>query len=162
MRDETIAARRANAIIALENVRVARPCKADWNRMDGDERVRFCQSCAKNVYNLSAMSKAEGQMLIERNEGHLCVRYFQRADGTILTSDCPVAVRTARRPFKWVILGFIGFALSWGMAQGSGDVAGRSSSDPSTYPEVVDKLYDVPVVGIVVRLVYGSRMQGGI
>ncbi len=78
--------------IALESVSVATPCHADWNAMHGDDRSRFCPSCAKNVYNLSAMTKNEAEGLLQEKEGRLCVRFFLREDGTMLTQDCPVGV----------------------------------------------------------------------
>ncbi len=59
--------------------------------MDGDERVRFCRECNRNVYNLSAMTDAEARRVVAEREGRLCVRFYQRRDGTVLTSDCPVA-----------------------------------------------------------------------
>ncbi len=55
-------------------LRVASPCPADWNAMQGDDRVRFCGQCVKNVYNLSAMTHAEAEDLIREKEGKLCVR----------------------------------------------------------------------------------------
>lgn len=86
------------ALPLLDQVRVASPCKASWDEMVGDERVRFCLACEKNVYNLSAMSRDEAEQLLqERLGGQVCVRFYQRADGTILTEDCPVGVRTKRR-----------------------------------------------------------------
>ena len=66
----------------LQNVKVASPCRALWMEMievDGD-RVRFCDSCRMNVYNLSAMGQAEAEGLLRRHEGRLCVRYFQRRE----------------------------------------------------------------------------------
>ncbi|MBX3200835.1 MAG: hypothetical protein KF894_22040 [Labilithrix sp.] len=82
----------------LDQVRVASPCTASWDEMLGDERVRFCLSCAKNVYNLSAMPREDAERLLqERAGGELCVRFYQRADGTILTEDCPVGVKKKRR-----------------------------------------------------------------
>ena len=57
--------------------------------MQGDERVRFCEQCALHVYNLSAMTASEAENLVLEKEGHLCVRFFQRNDGTVLTQDCP-------------------------------------------------------------------------
>jgi hypothetical protein len=57
--------------------------------VDGD-RVHFCAGCKKNVYNLSAMTQAEAEGLLRKHEGHLCVRYYQRSDGTVLTQNCPV------------------------------------------------------------------------
>ena len=81
----------------LDQVRVASPCKADWNEMLGDERVRFCLSCEKDVYNLSSMAKDDAEALLrERLGDDLCVRFYQRADGTILTQDCPVGVKKKR------------------------------------------------------------------
>ena len=74
----------------LNNLRVASPCSADWDAMRGDERKRFCGQCKLNVYNLSGMTRYDAEHLLRLSEGRLCVRYFQRRDGTILTQDCPV------------------------------------------------------------------------
>ncbi len=75
----------------LENIKIASPCAADWNEMIGDERTRFCGACKLNVYNLSGMSRREAENLILQSEGNrLCVRFYRRADGTVLTNDCPV------------------------------------------------------------------------
>ncbi len=82
----------------LDQVKVASPCNASWDDMVGDTRVRFCLSCEKNVFNLSAMPRAEAEALLqERSNGELCVRYYQRADGTMMTADCPVGVKRKRR-----------------------------------------------------------------
>lgn len=82
--------------LVLEDIRIATPCSADWDEMSGDARVRFCGKCEKNVYNLSAMTREEGEALVKEKEGRLCVRLYQRKDGTVITSDCPVGVRRAR------------------------------------------------------------------
>lgn len=74
----------------FNNLKIASPCSADWNRMDGDDRKRFCGDCKLNVYNLSGMTRYDAEHLLRMSEGRLCVRYFQRPDGTILTQDCPV------------------------------------------------------------------------
>src|SRR3712207_9211258 len=81
----------------LARVRVAAPCPADWESMVGDERVRFCGRCSLNVYNLSGMTRREAEALITRREGRLCVRFYRRADGTIITDNCPVGLRRLRR-----------------------------------------------------------------
>ncbi|HXU69497.1 MAG TPA: hypothetical protein VN947_09210 [Polyangia bacterium] len=82
--------------VVLEQIRVATPCSADWDDMVGDERVRFCGKCEKNVYNLSAMTRDAGEALVREKEGRLCVRLYQRLDGTVITADCPVGVKRAR------------------------------------------------------------------
>jgi len=81
----------------LDHLRIAAPCKADWDEMTGDDRVRFCGQCEKNVYNLSAMPREEAEAFLVEREGAVCVRLYKRADGTVLTADCPVGVRTRRR-----------------------------------------------------------------
>jgi hypothetical protein len=81
----------------LDNIRVATPCKADWNDMVGDERVRHCMKCDKDVFNLSQMTRDDAESLLREKQGNLCARYFQRADGTILTSDCVVGKQQRRR-----------------------------------------------------------------
>lgn len=74
----------------LENVKIASPCSADWNEMYGNEQKRFCGDCKLNVYNLSGMSRTEAEALIMSAEGRLCVRFYRRADGSVMTNDCPV------------------------------------------------------------------------
>ena len=75
----------------LDTLRVAQPCPADWHAMTGDGRVRFCDDCGLNVYNLSALSTADALELVQETEGRRCVRFYRRADGTVLTQDCPGA-----------------------------------------------------------------------
>ena len=82
---------------SLENVQIATPCPADWNAMQGDERSRFCGQCQLNVYNLSGMTRQEAEDLLRTTEGGMCIRMFKRADGTILTKDCPVGLNILHR-----------------------------------------------------------------
>ena len=81
----------------LRAVSIAAPCSANWDEMFGNERVRFCAQCDLNVYNLSAMSRQEAESLITSTEGRLCVRFFRRKDGSILTDNCPVGLRALKR-----------------------------------------------------------------
>jgi hypothetical protein len=64
--------------------------------MIGSEQMRFCGQCNLNVYNLSGMTRDEAESLIARNEGRLCVRFYRRTDGSIITRDCPVGLRAIR------------------------------------------------------------------
>jgi len=81
----------------LDDVRIAAPCRASWDQMVGDEHVRFCGQCEKNVYNLSSLPREEAEALLVAKEGKMCVRLYRRADGTVLTDDCPVGVKKRRR-----------------------------------------------------------------
>jgi len=74
----------------LNSIKIASPCQADWNEMYGDNRKRFCGDCKLNVYNLSGMTKDEAEALIMNAEGRLCVRFYKRADGSVISQDCPV------------------------------------------------------------------------
>ena len=73
---------------ALDGLRIASPCPMKFSDMQGDERKRFCAQCRQNVYNLSAMSEAEAVRLVTLSEQRICVTFFKRADGTVITSDC--------------------------------------------------------------------------
>lgn len=104
----------------LDRVRVAAPCSADWAEMRGDERVRFCERCSLNVYNLSAMTRREAERVVVRSEGRLCVRFYRRADGTTLTRNCPVGLRAlkrrASRVTSAVAAATFSFLTGWGLA----------------------------------------------
>jgi hypothetical protein len=81
----------------LDALKIPTPCPASWDRMTGDDRVRFCRECRLNVYTLSSMTRAEAEELLREKEGRVCVRYYERADGTVLTQPCPGALAAARR-----------------------------------------------------------------
>ena len=97
----------------LDHVAVAAPCNVGWDNMVGNERVRFCGQCSLNVYNLSAMPKREAEQLVSQTEGRLCVRYYRRADGTILTKNCPIGLRALKRRLSRVASASISAALSF-------------------------------------------------
>jgi len=108
------------ALPLLDDVRVASPCKASWDDMTGDLRVRFCGQCDKNVYNLSAMTREEGERLLREKEGNACVRFFRREDGTVMTTDCPVGarrVRVRRLAMATVGGGMVAAAAAFGVAR---------------------------------------------
>jgi hypothetical protein len=78
----------------VPELRVASPCTADWERMAGDDRVRHCAECNLDVYNFSALTSSEIAQLLTTSKGQrLCGRLYRRADGTLLTRDCPVGLR---------------------------------------------------------------------
>jgi hypothetical protein len=141
----------------LENVRVAAPCPADWGKMVGDERVRFCGQCELNVYNLSGMTRREAEALVAGTEGRLCVRFYRRADGTILTRNCPVGLRAVRRKVSRVAgavlsaaLGFFaGLGLDFGFRPGpveSGHTVGVLVASPEKRQAVPDAR---PLMGVM-------------
>ncbi len=80
-------------IQSLNDLQIANPCPADWNEMTGDEQVRHCKLCEKNVYNLSNMPEQDALNIIQEQEGNLCGRLYLRKDGTVIVNDCPVGFR---------------------------------------------------------------------
>lgn len=113
----------------LSHVRIAAPCRAEWERMRGNERVRFCGECSMNVYNLSNMSRKDAEALIVSAEGRLCVRYYSRADGTILTKNCPVGLQAIKRRMSGISRAVISSVISFfaGMAVLAGLETAQSS-----------------------------------
>lgn len=97
----------------LKHVRIASPCNADWDQMIGNERARFCGQCSLNVYNLSSLGRREAEQLISQNEGRLCIRYYRRTDGSIITRNCPVGLRALKRRLKLVARAIASAVLSF-------------------------------------------------
>ncbi|MFO0726226.1 MAG: hypothetical protein U1E65_20750 [Myxococcota bacterium] len=120
----------------LDNIQIARPCEARWEEMSGDARVRHCQLCKLNVYNLSAMTRPEAMELLERTEGRVCVRVYQRADGTVITADCLSHIAAAKRQ------GASSFAIALALAgtllaAACGVGAGQPTDPTPVEPEIV-------------------------
>jgi hypothetical protein len=91
---------------------VVSPCREDWNGMIGGDDIRFCGRCRKNVYNLSEMSETQVRELVQ---GAACVRFYARADGTVVTSKCPPMLRAARRRVLAMLAAFVPVLLGfWG------------------------------------------------
>jgi hypothetical protein len=108
----------------LDQIQIASPCHANWEEMSGDDKVRFCSQCKKNVYNFSLMSSSEAEALIKEKEGSLCARFFRRTDGTVLTQDCPVGLekiraraRVMRHAVATFLVGVAGFLMGLALPQ---------------------------------------------
>jgi hypothetical protein len=65
------------------------------------------------------MTRREAEALITKNEGRLCVHFYRRADGTVLTDNCPVGLRALRRRASRIASAFIsavvGFFSGFGL-----------------------------------------------
>src|SRR5262249_46079752 len=72
---------------SLNVLDVPSPCTVPWRSMTGSQQVRFCTQCRENVYNLSAMTAAEADAALTTASGTPCVRFYRRADGTVVTAD---------------------------------------------------------------------------
>lgn len=74
----------------IDSIRVANPCSEKWEEMTGNDRVRFCSHCAKDVNNISEMTRKEARRLVRKSDGLLCVKY--RTDPT---TNAPIFARRA-------------------------------------------------------------------
>lgn len=81
----------------LDQAHIAKPCPANWDEMTGDDRSRHCSMCRLSVYNLSDMTDTEAEQLLQDRTGRLCVRYYLRPDGKVMTKDCPRGMRAFRQ-----------------------------------------------------------------
>jgi hypothetical protein len=117
---------------ALNRIMIASPCSIGWENMDGDERVRFCNACQLNVYNTSQMTKKEVVSLMSNGKAN-CLRIYRRADGTMLTEDCPVGLRRVRNAIKTMTQRLTSVVASiWALALSTSGVMAKAP----TYKEV--------------------------
>ena len=80
--------------VRLKQIAVPNHCRVDWESMSGSGPARECGVCRTKVFDLSAMTEAEAEDLLSTSED-LCVRFFYRPDGTIVSSRCETEKRTA-------------------------------------------------------------------
>jgi hypothetical protein len=120
----------------LDTVSIASPCNVSWDSMKGDDRVRFCGQCKLNVFNLSALPRAEAEALVQKAEGRVCVRLYRRTDGTVITQDCSVvrrALTAARRRVSVLTASLAAFL-------GLSSLAGCEDKPPMPTPPEMGKM----------------------
>ncbi len=120
---------RADGRIDLTNLRLGFACTQRWDDMVGDDRVRSCAACDRQVFNLSEMTRAEAEALLATRGLTPCVRFYRRPDGTVMTSDCPSGVPSGRRRLAVVASSLA--AAGSALAGGSALAAPGASADPA-------------------------------
>jgi hypothetical protein len=59
----------------MKYIQIQKPCSEDWTGMTPNEKGAFCQSCAKNVLDLTTMSNAEIHSVLSQNQHEsICTR----------------------------------------------------------------------------------------
>ncbi len=102
----------------LNKIQIAAPCHVDWESMTGDERKRFCGDCKLNVFNISEMSTRDAAALIRETEGRACMRLYRRADGTVITDNCPVGLRKVRDRMRKTAAAVVAYLIVAGLLSG--------------------------------------------
>ncbi|MBM4778642.1 MAG: hypothetical protein GQE15_13140 [Archangiaceae bacterium] len=122
-------------------IKVASPCSEKWESMRGDERRRFCEKCQLHVHDLRSLSEAEATELLRGASGRVCGRVFQRADGTVMTKDCPVGVATRRRRMAMSVVAVAAlFVAVAGVLTGGGS-RGHHDGEPAPVSDALRERY---------------------
>jgi hypothetical protein len=83
---------RPTLLAQLTSVPLERPCEVPWDEMVGDDRVRHCAQCARDVLDLSAMSALEAEIrLLNAGTHQPCIRYAIDRTGAVLHTEPPRA-----------------------------------------------------------------------
>lgn len=136
----------------LSRVRVKSPCTQDWNTMRGNDQVRFCDHCAKNVHNLSEMTPDAALELVEQSEGRLCVRYISNPDGSPhVKDDVGPLTGGIRLPNLRLAAGVLSAALTFGA------IPAQAVAQPVT----IQKKAEQPGASGVGTLVLATRDDSG-
>lgn len=127
--------------------------------MAGDDRVRHCTLCDLNVYNFAAMTRDEVRALLIKSEGRLCARLYRRADGTLLTKDCPTGLRALQRRVSRFVSAMMAAVLSIGaLASGCASARWRNGSKIDVAIEQAATPQPAVLTGVVV--LDGSPLPG--
>ncbi|MFN7135756.1 MAG: hypothetical protein ACK4N5_27030, partial [Myxococcales bacterium] len=114
----------------VNQLRIAAPCRVSWAAMSGDERKRLCGECRLHVYNVAELTRDEVRALVGGGDD-VCMRLYRRADGTVITRDCPLGQRVRDR--MSLALGAVLAALAAGTAgfvTFGDELRGRMSIEP--------------------------------
>lgn len=133
--------------------------------MAGDERIRHCALCDLNVYNFAAMTRDEIRELLVRAEGRVCARLYRRADGTLLTRDCPTGLRALRRRLSgWANTAMAMLVSITALASGCAtddrwrrskvqiEVEQAAKAEYATFTGVVTGVDGIPLPGVTVMV----------
>ena len=64
------------------------------------------------------MTRSDAEALIKETAGDLCARLYRRADGMVLTEDCPIGlgmkITRFKRRVSWAVAGALSFVTAWG------------------------------------------------
>ncbi|MFY0644715.1 MAG: hypothetical protein JXR19_09650 [Bacteroidia bacterium] len=57
-----------------ERIAITTPCHEDWDKMNASEKGKFCDSCSKEVHDVSTKTDLEIARAYHQNQGDLCIR----------------------------------------------------------------------------------------
>src|SRR3954452_8390272 len=95
--------------IRLEHIGVPHACATPWESMSGSAQTRTCTLCAREVHDLSDLTRAEAEALLNRDDERLCVRISRDIDGEIITADRRPITERPRRVARLSLATFVAF-----------------------------------------------------
>lgn len=99
-------------------------CPIAWTSMRGDERERYCSKCARTVVNVSLLTSEQREALLANPPpGGLCVAYYQRLAGEMVSAENPLSPAESSRVVQWGVaaLSLSAVALAVNITPGSGE-----------------------------------------
>ena len=84
----------------LDSIVITTHCPVPWEKMEGDDRTRFCDQCRQPVHDISGLTTSEAAELVSRPGKPPCLRIYRRADGRVMTADCSANRR--ERIWRWL------------------------------------------------------------
>lgn len=93
----------------LDQITVLDPCPMSWDKMVGDDKVRFCSECQRNVWNFFEMTDSEVVEVLRTNPGRLCAQIVKTRGGGLVTRSHRVR-HERKATFRFSMLGMMIFA----------------------------------------------------
>jgi uncharacterized protein YgiM (DUF1202 family) len=125
----------------LDSIQVKTPCLQSWKEMHGNDEIRFCDHCAKDVHNLSAMTRKKARKIVAQSNGGICVRYIRRPDGRIQTIKNTFHQITRQ---TGIAAGILGTSLSVSTLAYAQTQTNPNPTDGTQVAETVNLKSDVP------------------
>jgi hypothetical protein len=135
-------------IMSRIEMHIAKPCNQSWAAMAGDDRVRHCGVCRKNVFNIAEMTAAEVEALIRETNGRFCARLYRRADGGVMTKDCPKGLAKVRRKRAFALAQVgVTMLLAGSLSGCMGSTgSGSETGDVAVAPQKAAPAQKIPVI----------------
>ncbi|NJM79378.1 MAG: hypothetical protein HC854_06780 [Flavobacterium sp.] len=86
------------------NISIPKPCHENWDKMLPDEKGKFCQSCAKTVFDFTKNSADEIVSIFEKNKTEKICGRFRTAQLENIKIEIPEAVLYRQTSFRKVFL----------------------------------------------------------
>jgi ankyrin repeat protein len=93
-------------------LKIHKPCSANWDQMIGSSRVRFCEHCQLSVNDLSSLTPKRVRRLIAKSKGRLCVRYVSDRSGNPLLAQAAGKLKQINRRVSRIAAGMFTATLS--------------------------------------------------